>query len=67
MNVYEKLSDFILNLILVVIAGGIFATVERDNSFAPTTIYAICAVVILLLSGIFYLLLRINKKTNQKQ
>jgi Na+/proline symporter len=64
MNIYEKLGDFLLNIILVVIAGGIFATIEKEH-LNTTIVYLVCIVVIVILLVGAFLLYRISKKSKK--
>jgi uncharacterized membrane protein AbrB (regulator of aidB expression) len=61
MNLYEKTGEFLLNVVLVIIAGGIFATVEKED-LNTTVVYLVCIGVIAIFLVMAFLLFRISKK-----
>jgi uncharacterized membrane protein AbrB (regulator of aidB expression) len=65
MNNYEKIGDFLLNAVLVIIGGGIFATVEKEN-LNTTVVYLVCSSVVIIFISIAFLMFRVNKKKQNK-
>jgi Na+/H+ antiporter NhaC len=62
MNIYEKLSDFLFNLIQLIIGGIIFATIMADTSLHTSMLYILASISVAVLFVGAIILHRISKK-----
>ena len=67
-NIYEKLGDFLLNLIQLVVGGIVFAAVMADDSINKAAIYigAFLAILFFLIVALSYIesVTKRKEKTN---
>ncbi|MCL2649717.1 MAG: hypothetical protein FWD60_01670 [Candidatus Azobacteroides sp.] len=61
-NIYEKLGDFLLNLIQLVVGGIVFAAVMADDSINKAAIYIGAFLAILFFLIVAFILYRISNK-----
>jgi hypothetical protein len=65
-NIDEKFGDFILNLILLIIGGIIFAAIMADNSINPFVLYSSAVFAVLFLLLIALILYKLSNKKIKK-
>jgi len=66
LNIYEKLGDFILNIIQLVVGGIIFAAIMADESVKGTMLYISAVFVSLVLFALAMLLFKLSSKQKLK-
>ena len=67
MNIYEKLGDFLLNIIQLVVGGIIFAAVMADENVKGLMLYIIAISFVAVAFIIAMLFFKIANKNNSKQ
>jgi len=67
LNIYEKVGDFILNIIQLVVGGIIFAAVMADKSVKGLILYIIAISFVIVAFVIAMLFFKIANKNNSKQ
>jgi len=67
MNIYEKLGDFLLNLIQLVVGGIVFALIMADDSINTIWLYSIAVGIVVIMFISALLLFKVSKKKNKKE
>jgi hypothetical protein len=62
MNVYEKIGDFLLNMVQLVFGGIIFTLVMSDKAISSLALYLLSACVIIAMFVSALILYRLSKK-----
>ena len=64
-DIHEKLGDFLLNLIQLVVGGIIFSTIMADKSISSSVLYSSASfvvIVLLIFAVVMYRMSNKNKK-----
>ncbi|GHT57679.1 hypothetical protein FACS18945_2530 [Bacteroidia bacterium] len=67
MNIYEKIGDFILNIIQLVVGGIIFAAIMADNNISNTTLYISAISVVVIFFALAILAFKYAEKNNKNK
>ena len=67
MNIYEKIGDFVLNVIQLVIGGIIFAAIMADASINRAWLYGVAIVIVVVFFVVALVLFKLSNRYKKEE